>query len=366
MTYIDLGKYTFSTGPDLTGLNTGNLTSVLNLSTVRVPNFEMYRLVIDTSRLPDSAQLPSVVQTSAVAAGSSLTTLSIVFPQTTTAGNTLVVTLGTVGSSASPTASGMTIGGVADHFGQVVLAPDTVATVSEIWACPNAVATGTTVVVTMGGGSGTCRTVGVGYELANMLATSSATACADVSAHLSPASPPSVSAAVTPVNTTTGNDLQFGTALVLTGNPSLSIPFPPAPWNSTAFSFIFPGPDPTIFMSNYQPVSQAGTAMSYALATNPATTAFWSLSTATFKPTPATPASTPFAFKTCIDGITWDSQQTVAGVGYTYAIGQSPLYLNSGQNLQILWQIPVATYAALAPYITVQAWFRYDPDAQPS
>jgi hypothetical protein len=80
----------------------------------------------------------------------------------------------------------------------------------------------------------------------------------------------------------------------------------------------------------------------------------------------ATPVAAPaFPFTVYIDQSQWDKQNTSAGTGYTYTLGQSPVYLRTGQHLQILWTgLPYSTYATYAPYLKCTAYFQYDPAAQ--
>jgi hypothetical protein len=40
------------------------------------------------------------------------------------------------------------------------------------------------------------------------------------------------------------------------------------------------------------------------------------------------------------------------------------LYLNPGQTMQILWDLPAAQYAGYAQQFQISAWFRYDPGIQ--
>ena len=121
MTYIDLGTYTFTTAADYTGFNPGNLTSVLDPSAIRVANYELYRLLINTSGVPGPAQLPSIVQAAAPVIGTSATALNISFGKDTTAGNLIVAAVGSLSDTGEdPAVTGIKLGGSADNWGAIV------------------------------------------------------------------------------------------------------------------------------------------------------------------------------------------------------------------------------------------------------
>lgn len=371
MSYVDLNKYGFTTAADYTGLNNGNLTSILSLSTIRVPYFELYRLMINTSAVPSAGGLPAIVQKTSLFTGSSLTSLTGAFPAAVTKGNLVVVAAGTLCSvdGPNPAVTAVTLGAAADHFGAVKTAVggDTGPS-AFLWADPAAQENATALAVTMTGGSGTNFAVGQGYEIANMLATSSATACCDVAGTGSVVvntSSGTTSAATNAGSTTAANDMQVGLGVAAAGAAySLSsVSWP----NNTPGTFTNK-PAAGFFTQAAGAWRQAGGAGSPgALSMVASADAYWAMVSGSFLPSASAGGAEAFPFTVAIDGVTWDTQQTVAGVGYTYTLGQSPLYLNTGQTLQILWNgLDAATYLQYAQQFNITAWFRYDPTVQPA
>lgn len=371
MSYVDLNKYGFTTAADYSGLNPGNLTSVLSLSTIRVPYFELYRLMINTSAIPSAGNLPSIVQQTPLFNGSSLTSLTGAFPAAVTKGNLVVVGVSLLDSvdGANGAVSAMTLGASADNFGRVVTATggDTGPS-SFLWADPSAQQASTALAVTMTGGTGTNLAVGQGYEIAGMLATSSAATCFDAAASgtaVVNTSTGTKSAATSAGGTTVANEMLIGMGM---GSAGSAWTLAPPGGNSVMASFV--GRPAAGYFCNaaaaWSQLGAAGAAGAFGLSAT-AGANYWGLVSGAFLPSADAGGAEAFPFTVAIDGVTWDTQQTVAGVGYTYTLGQSPLYLNTGQTLQILWNgLDTATYLQYAQQFNITAWFRYDPSVQPS
>lgn len=371
MSYVDLNKYGFTTAADYSGLNPGNLTSVLSLSTIRVPYFELYRLMVNTSAIPSAGNLPSIVQQTPVFNGSSLTSLTGAFPKAVTKGNLVVVGVSLLDSvdGANGSVSAVTLGANADHFGQAVFATGgQTGPSSYLWADPSAQQTSTALAVTMTGGTGTNLAVGQGYEIANMLATSSAASCYDAPAcgfAVVNTSSGTKSAVTNAGGTAQANEMIIGMGM---GSAGSAWTLTPPGGNSAGASFVN-RPAAGYFCNEASAWSQAGAAGASGAFGLSMTSglAYWGLVSGAFFPAADAGGAEAFPFTVAIDGVTWDTQQTVPGVGYTYTLGQSPLYLNTGQTLQILWNgLDTATYLQYAQQFNITAWFRYDPSVQPS
>jgi hypothetical protein len=369
VSYVDLGKYQFTTSADYTGFNPGNLTSVLSLGALRVPYFELYRLVIDTSQLPGSSSLPKIVQQTPILSGSSLTALSGSFPAAVTPGNTVAVGLATLAitSGANPAPSGMTLGGSADHFGQVVAAAGSASAAAPsayMYADPSAAGGSAALAIAMSGGSGAVLTAAQGYEISGLLATSSALACVDVIGKFSGAQTAKTSESTAGPSTTAANDMQLGFGLASDNDPfSLSQPG----WQSTIGSFPLKPASAyyTAAGGAWNLASVKGSPGTYTLNADDDCT--WGMVAASFLQAADAGQAEAFPFTLAIDGTTYDSEATTPGTGYTYSLGQSPMYLNTGQNLQIFWStLDAATYAQYAQQLPITAWFRYDPSVQPA
>jgi hypothetical protein len=162
--------------------------------------------------------------------------------------------------------------------------------------------------------------------------------------------------------TSTANDFFASMATAIDG--SFAIPSFP---NTTSSSVAKVGTSGT-YMGSQSAWTLGGPAGStlQAQMTITGAVAYMGLAAAAFLPSATAGQATPFPFTVNVDGIMWDKEQTTAGVGYTYTIGQSPLILRTGQTLQILWDLPAAQYAAYTGAFRVTAWFRYDPSAQPT
>lgn len=367
MSYVDLGKYQFVTGADYTGLNAGNLTSVLQTSSLRIPYFELYRLLINTSQVPIPGALPVVVQQTPLATGTSLTALDLAFPADTTAGNTVVVGVANSATVDNPSVSGITLGGSADNFGVIGSAGGAHGDgYSALWVDPHTAEASTALVVTMTGGSGTILAGGMAWELSGMLDTSTPGDAWDFFAS-NFTTDQALSSLATPNEPgRTANDYQVGFGIGYEDVSGFTLAGPPAPWsNVTSPVKVLSSGFWAGFIGSSQQLGVAGSNTTWPVGVSSGL-AHWSLSTAGLLPTATPPAAAPFSFTVAIDGVTWDQEQTVAGVGYTYNIGQSPLYLNTGQTIQILWDLPAATYAAYSGQFNITGWFRYDPSVQPS
>jgi hypothetical protein len=362
--YVDLGKYTFTTGQDFTGLNTGNLTSILPLSSIKIPYFEMYRLTIDTSSLSTVTPIPVIVQDSGLVTGTSLSTLNITMPKATTVGNTLVGLYSSFGLTLNPTVTGITIGASADNWAVVPPVGGTTGTdaYAAVWADPSCAQASTAVVISTANGSGTTFNCGRVLEMGDMFATTSATAAKDVGISGDTTGGTLTSFNLPTPATTAVNDFAVGIGMFNSAPNTFSVTAAP-PWTSlytatTAVggtfdagvsSYGFTGPSGTTFPYNLTTTVQGGTglaAMMFRASTTPV-------------------AAPSFPFTVSIDQQQWDIQMTAAGTGYTYSIGDSPLYLRNSQNLEILWtSLPYSVYATYAPALRCTAWFRYDPTAQ--
>jgi hypothetical protein len=364
MTYVDLGKYTFTTGMDITGFNVGNLTSVLDPAAIRVPNYELYRLLINTSAVPPPSGLPSVVQTSPFAVGSSATLLDINFTKNVTAGNTVVAAFATesIGGN-DPGPTGITLGGSADHWGSIISAGNTNTASVFMWADPSAAGAAEAIAVAMSGGTiGPYWTSGVAWELEGMFATTSAAATVDTDGFVNTTAP-TTAPQTTNNPTTVANDLQIGFGVGVAGS-TFPIAGPGSPWTSTTTGPTQPGAGTWIgAVGSSNLAASKGSSGLYAPTSGVA--AYWAALVASFLPSATAPVPIAFPFTVAVDGVTWDSEQTAAGVGYTYSLGQSPLYLKTGQTLQIFWNLPALTYATYSQLFNITGWFRYDPSLQP-
>jgi hypothetical protein len=374
MSYVDLGKYQFTTSPDYSGFNPGNLTSVLSLGALRVAYFELYRLTIDTSKIPASGGLPAIVQVTPVFSGASLTALSGAFPKPVTKGNTVAVGIATLAAltGANPAPTGVTLGANADHFGSVVSAPGSAPDAgpsSFLWLDPDAQQSSSALAVAMAGGSGAVLAAGQGFEISGLLATSSALAAVDVSGSVVVnAGATTLAASTAGPPTGSANDMQIGFGM---GASDSAFTLSQPGWQSTI------GPFPSKPQSGYfsavggasNLASVKGSPGTFTLAADAGSDGcYWSLATASLLQAAGggAMAAEAFPFTLAIDGTTYDTEQTTPGVGYTYSLGQSPMYLNTGQNLQLFWaSLDAVTFGQYAAQMNITAWFRYDPSVQP-
>lgn len=365
MAYTDLGKYTFTTAADYTGFNPGNLTSVLDPAAIRVPNYELYRLLINTSGVPSPATVPQVVQVAPFSRGTSLSALDITFPNATTKGNLVVVGYGgVVATGTDPQITGITLGGSADNWGDVVSVDETGA--AAIWADPSTGEASDAIVLALNGSGTSPQTAGMAWEISGALATTTAGDSWDVASFDFTDDPGTAQgSAETPnILTTAANDISigFGSAFNLANTP-FTITQPQGYATQALPSAKVTAGVYGAYAGSYNPAGPAGASTVYAQAAT--TPVFWQLAAASFLATATPAANAPLPFSVAVDGVTWDSEQTIAGVGYTYAIGQSPLYLKTGQTLQIFWQLPAVSYLSYLPAFNITGWFRYDPSLQP-
>ncbi|HEY1673326.1 MAG TPA: hypothetical protein VGG50_11470 [Streptosporangiaceae bacterium] len=321
--------------------------------------------------MPSAGNTPAIVQQTPVFTGSSLTALAGAFPAPVTKGNLVVAGISTLDSTdgANPAVSAVTLGGSADNFGQAVYATvgDTAAN-GYIWVDPSAQEASAAIAVAMTGGSGTNLAVGQAYEVSNMLATSSAAACYDAAAcgFAVVNTGDGVKSVVTNAGATgQAGEMIFGFGMGSAGSPwSLS----PPGGNSVTDSFVNKPASGYYcnWAAGWSQASVAGSPAAFGLAAA-AGTAYWGLVSGAFFASGDAAVPEPMPFTLAIDGTTYDTEQTTPGVGYTYSLGQSPMYLNTGQNLQLFWPgLDAATYAQYAAQMNITAWFRYDPSVQPS
>ena len=369
MTYIDLGTFQFTTGQDYTGLNTGNLSSVFDTNVINVPYFEIYRLVIDTSSLPATSALPAVVQTTGLVHGTSLTTLNMSFSKATTAGNTIVVGWSALAAATNPALSGITLGGAADNFAAAVtqagVASKPVPS-AAIWVDPNTGQAATAIVATSAGGSGAALMEAQAWEISNAFSTSTAAAAVDVtSVLLVDTGFGQTSFATAGPATGTANDLQIGFGMfpddiaITASNPQ--------GWTAAAASGAN-APSAGNFWAAIGASNNAGPAgSSGSFQANVTDQTFGCLVCASLLPSATPVSAVAYPFSVRVGQAQWDIETTVAGVGYTYNIGQSPLSLNTGKTVSILWtSLPFAQYGGYSKNFKVTAYCRYDPAAQRS
>lgn len=96
---------------------------------------------------------PSLVQSKS-ATGTSGTSLTVTLTSNTTAGNCLVVTIGTLENTDNPTVSGITLGGSADNWAAGNTAYSNADANAAIWVDPGCAGGQTSVVISMTGGAG--------------------------------------------------------------------------------------------------------------------------------------------------------------------------------------------------------------------
>lgn len=364
MSYVDLGQYLFKTGPDFTGQNTGFLTSYLDLAPISVPYFEMYRLVISTANIPGA--IPTIVQTTSASTLSSVTTLNMTFGKATTTTNTLAVFTGVNASGTTPSQSACTIGGSADHFGNIPAATSNNGFQNvSTWICPATTQASTAIVCSFTGGTGNGALYGYAYEISGLSSTVTASAAVDVAGTATSAGANSKNITTGSGSTTSANDffIGFQSEFNATGNPQMSTATTTPPLTNLAQIAGSPGSgDYFSDLSSWGLVQSAQTNVMY----NAISTIAGNFTAAMVALLPSTAAGTPAAipFKVARDGRLWDQQSTVAGVGYTYNETQV-LHLNQGNTLQIFWPgLASSQYASYAPQIQATAWFRYDPSIQ--
>jgi hypothetical protein len=363
MSYIDLGRYQFMSAPDTTGLNSAHITSVLDTGPIiQLPYFECYRLVLNTSSVQTT--VPQVVQTTSAKIDTSLTTLNMTFPAATTVGNCIVVVAQGFATGTTPSVSGVTIGGGADHFGVI---PGT-ASVSNgsmsIWADPSSAVSSAALVVTYSGATGSAILSAVAYEVSGVLATNTVATLCDYTAQNN--------STFNQVNTLTApsrastkqNDMfiaavggltQIGVAAPILGTTTIVPSLTALPQvNDSPILGLTSG-----LLSHWGLSGVIGTKLGYTGTSDIAMT--MEVALAAILPVAVQPAPTALPFTVSVDGHVWDQNVTVAGVGFTYDLVR-PMALNNGNNIQIQWtSLASSLYASTASNISVTAYFQYDP-----
>ena len=124
-------------------------------------------VAISGNSAPTGATPSAPIQT-AFNSGASLTSLTVNFSTNTTAGNTIVVCLGTAGNT-NPTVTGITIGGVADNFQRAGGLNNDAYFNSEIWYDTACVGGQTSVVISFTHGTGSPQTAAQIYEVSGGL-----------------------------------------------------------------------------------------------------------------------------------------------------------------------------------------------------
>jgi hypothetical protein len=359
--YVNLGQYNFTTGPDVTGRNLGNMTSTFDTGVFKPSKFELYRLVVGVPSLPSAGQTPMVVQLSGNY-GLSLTTCNVTLPAATTVGNLIVVTIATWATgteSVNPAVSAVTLGGSADNFAAV--STETGGLVSTfIWADPKCGQASKNIAITCTGGSGTSPIIeACVYEVSGTLSTTSASTATDTQA--SNFTSVTVASLVTSsANTTQANDIVFTSAGLYEGaNESIALSLT----NSTAglFSgFEVSAGNYVYSTSGYAVLPGSGASVTCTASCTP-DNGYLTQSVAAFLPAASSVAPSEIPFTVMIGAKTWDINQTTAGVGTTYD-PQNTMFLNQGEQLNVLWtDLPSSVYSTYSSRFTVSAFFRYDP-----
>src|SRR5215467_1175613 len=111
-----------------------------------------------------------LVQEAQAAAPTNATSFSVTLNSPTTQGNSLVVCIGTDGSSANPVVSTVTLGGNADNFASVT--SNNTNEGSWIWVDPNCTGGQTTVTINTTTGSGTLQMLAQVMEFSSVLSPS--------------------------------------------------------------------------------------------------------------------------------------------------------------------------------------------------
>lgn len=364
MSYIDLGNYPFVTKPDFSGFNTGNLTSTLDTQRfVNIPYFECYRILITTSGVNTSG--PTVIQ-SAFNQAASLTALAVTLPNNVTVGNHLVAFARWDSVGTTPTQTAVTTGGNADHWGVVAgLTSAGTSGNNYVWINPSLTAVGKVINYTATGGTGgSFLAEGGVLEVANLLSTTVAANQVDAAKSTATAGPATTVSTASSL-TTQKNDfcVAFGSSFNATVKSSMAFGGSiPTTTDLTGISFA--DPSGAFFDSNIGYATSG--AIGSTVQTKANTTQAGDIYAGSLALFPSAVSSTPLAipFTVAIDGKTWDTQTTTPGVGFTYNIGQSPLPLNDGNQIQLFWNLPTNQYQSVASAIQCQAWFRYDPSIQ--
>jgi hypothetical protein len=350
VSYIDLGPYKFTTAGDTTGLNPGNLTSMLDTGIIKMAKFELYRLVIGVSNLGLG---PIVVQTALGKADSASTPLDISFTNPTTPGNAIIVACAT---NQGGVPSGITIGGQADNFGAVsgtdLLFSGNDYTI-ETWVDPDCTIAGTQLAITF---TGNGDYAAFAYEVSGLLKVTSAASITDTAETGTGGTSPQLT---TGGVTTGSNDFVVGLGLVTANGLVLSLATgvePATGWTQSQQQQSSAGAYTVV--SGYNTVQAAESAVEYGVGWTGSHTAGVNFA-AFFSSAVNLPPSLPFTV--ALDSFIWDVNQTVAGVGYTYDVNK-PMYINQGQRIAVLWtDLSTSAYKSVEGNFQITAWFRYDP-----
>lgn len=362
MTYIDLGRYRFTTTPDRSGFNPGNMTSVLDTGPIiQISYFECYRIVLNTSQLQTT--VPQLVQSASRHIDTSLTTLVVTLPKATTPGNTIVVATQSLATGATPSPVSATLGASADHFGLISATTSNGNQGMAFLVNPNSTAAATTVTITYSGGTGTGILEAFVYEFSGTLSTTTAAASVEwgaagnsqfANANTLTALPNSATTHINDVFIGLVGALTTGTATPTLGTSTIV----PSLTQMTQVNDV-PGVNITAALqSQWGLTGTLGTPLGYTGTTDIAGT--MAVAAVALLPVAVQPAPVAIPFTVATDGHTWDVNATVPGVGFTYDL-QMPMALNNGNNLQILWSLASNLYASSAGLFDVTAWFRYDP-----
>lgn len=356
--YQNLGQFSFTTGPDLTGLNPGNMTSTLDTTTIKASKFELYRLVVGVNNIPSAT--PMIVQTGTATVNAG-TLLTATLSKNVSTGNMVVVAAAT----STGTITACTIGTNADNFAAI---PST-ATVNassgnfsavSMWADPGLAATGSVINATLGASSYGASYV---YEISGVVTSTAIGTVKDFSGSAGGNSSPASSPAGV---TSASEDIAIGVAAAgfgagggsgATTNTTFS---QPTTW--TQQPVILPFGDDAMLMgiSGYTLIPGTGSPGEYSINFTPSNSVNTTAQAiAAFLSEEGQTTALPFTV--LVDNQTWDVSTTVPGVGFTYD-PQNAMYLNVGQQLRVLWtSLPSSLYANYATNFVVTAFFRYDP-----
>lgn len=363
--YVDLGQYNFTTAADQTGMNPGNITSTFDTGVMKPAKFEMYRLAIGVPSIPSAGQTPMIVQATSGRAAS-LTTLALTFPATTTKGNLILVGVTGWGDSVNPVVSAVTIGGSADNFAAVAGTSSSASAAAStvFWADPASATAGTAIAITASTGSGTHpNLIGFAWEVSGATTLDVSAVSSNISGTFGA---PSLATSL-PI-TTAANDIAFA----ISGADIEDFVSPPAPsYNGEITEYPSSQGPFTVTSGGYTNssiFSNAGYGLipgiqgpsDFVISVSGAD-AFFTQSVAAFFASTAVPVPAEIPFTVKVGAKTWDINQTVAGVGFTYD-PQNTLLLNQGYQMSVLWNnLPSSIYSAYASNFSVSAWFRYDP-----
>lgn len=194
-----------------------------------------------------------LVQTKQGSAGANSLTITLDAP--TTAGNALIVVLGTGGTTTNPTSvTGVTLGGSADHFSQIgTFGSSSDPAIGAVWLDLNCAGGQASVAITASGGTGSLATTASVYEWSGLYPVSPL----DQSAN-SAGTATSWSSGSTPTTTQAAELWIGGVFLIDSGTPTLT--GPASPWTNLAQVSQVQGSFNARWMSGYQVVASTGTA----------------------------------------------------------------------------------------------------------